>query len=80
MTIPKVSQLVARAVELATDAFDDDVAVTELRGLAQGDGPALERAMQVSLAQPISLVIRHRAIELLARVRYEDPSLPREMP
>jgi hypothetical protein len=29
--------------------------------------------MQVSLALAVSLAARHRAIELLARARYEDP-------
>jgi hypothetical protein len=55
---------------LATDAFDDDVAIAELRSLA--DDGALEQAIRACLAQPATLATRHRAIELLARVRYED--------
>jgi hypothetical protein len=76
MSGTKVEQLVARAMTLATDAFDDNAAMAELRGLATGDGRALEQAMKASLAQPASLASRHRAIELLARVRYEDPVTP----
>jgi hypothetical protein len=57
---------------LAVDAFDDDVAIAKLRGLAAGDEEALEQAMRACLAQAASLATRHRAIELLARVRYED--------
>lgn len=34
---------------------------------------ALEQAIRTCLAQPASLATRYRAIELLARVRYEDP-------
>ena len=71
-----VNQLVARAMTLAAVAFDDDAALAELRGLANGDKGALEQAIGVSLAQPASLASRHRAIELLARVRYEDPLSP----
>jgi hypothetical protein len=73
MTGTKANQLVARAMTLATDTFDDNAAMAELRGLANGDKGALEQAIRVSLAQPASLASRHRAIELLARVRYEDP-------
>jgi hypothetical protein len=57
---------------LATDAFDDDVAIAELRSLADADDGALEQAIRACLAQPATLATRHRAIELLARVRYED--------
>ncbi len=72
MTQTMTGRLVARAMMLATDAFDDDTAMAELRGLARGDDQALEQAVRTCLAQPASLAIRHRAIELLARVRYED--------
>jgi hypothetical protein len=72
MTTTTVEQLVVRAMTLATVAFDDDVAMAELGDLAQGDAQALEHAIRASLAQPVGLAIRHRAIELLARVRYED--------
>jgi hypothetical protein len=57
---------------LATDTFDDDVAITELRGLAAAENGALEQATRACLAQPADLATRHRAIELLARARYED--------
>jgi hypothetical protein len=65
---------------LATEAGDDETHVAELRGLAGGDDPALEQAIQASLAQPVSLAARHRAIELLARARYEDPWLRSPIP
>jgi hypothetical protein len=71
MTQTLVDRLAAQAMLLAIDAFDDD-AVTELRRLAGGDNQALEHAIPVCLAQPASLATRRRAIELLARVRYED--------
>jgi hypothetical protein len=80
MSATKVDLLVERAMMLGTDASDDDASIEELRGLAQGDESALERAMQVSLAQQVSLAARHRAIELLARARYEDRSLPSPTP
>jgi len=72
MTQILVDQLVARAMVLAIDAFDDDAAVAELWRLAGEDVQALDRAMPICLAQPASLATRRRAIELLARVRYED--------
>jgi hypothetical protein len=71
-----IGRLVARAMTLATDAFDDDAAMAELRNLAANDTQALEQAIRTCLAQPASLATRHRAIELLARVRYEDPPAP----
>jgi hypothetical protein len=71
-----LDRLVVRAMVLATDAFDDDVAMADLRGLAAGDEQVLEQAIRTCLAQPASLAIRHRAIELLARVRYEDAPPP----
>ena len=76
MSASKVDQLVERAMILGVDADDDSDSIAELRCLARGDELALERAMQASLAQPLSLAARHRAIELLARTRYEDPSPP----
>jgi hypothetical protein len=72
MTATLIDRLVARAMALA-EAFDDDVAIAELRGLAGRNDQALEQAIRTCLAQPASLATRHRAIELLARVRYEDP-------
>jgi hypothetical protein len=69
-----VDQLVARAMMLAIGPLDDDdAALAELRGLAASDDQALEQAIRTCLAEPASLAIRHRAIELLARVRYEGP-------
>jgi hypothetical protein len=50
------------------------VAMDELRSLARDDHQALEQAIRACLAEPASLATRHRAIELLARVRYEDIS------
>jgi hypothetical protein len=76
MTQTLIDRLVARAMTLATDAFDDDAATAELRGLACGDDQALEQAIRACLAQPTGLVTRHRAIELLARGRYEYPLAP----
>jgi hypothetical protein len=71
-----IDQLVARSMTLATNAFDDEAAIVELRDLAGYDGQALEQAIRTCLAQPASLAVRHRAIELLARVRYEDAPPP----
>jgi hypothetical protein len=78
MTVTLVAQLVARAMTLATDAdaVDGAAATAELRGLARSDDQALEQAIRTCLAQPANLATRHRAIELLARVRYEDPTAP----
>lgn len=72
MTATLIDRLVARAMRLATDAFDDDAAMAEVRELAGDNDQALEQAIRTCLAQPVSLATRHRAIELLARVRYED--------
>ena len=72
MTMFLADRLAARAMGLAIDAFDDDEAIAELRGLAAADEGALEQAIRACLAQPANLATRHRAIELLARVRYED--------
>ena len=76
MTTTLTSRLVTRAMMLAVDAYDDDTAIAELCGLAVGDEEALEQAMRACLARPASLATRHRAIELLARVRYEDATPP----
>jgi hypothetical protein len=72
MTQTLSDRLVMRAMVLATDAFDDDVAEAKLRQLAGGNIEALDRAISACLAQSASLATRRRAIELLARVRYED--------
>jgi hypothetical protein len=66
-----VDELVARAMVLAADAFDDDQAVAELRRLAAGDDQALDQAITACMAQPAGLSARRRAIELLARALYE---------
>jgi hypothetical protein len=66
-----VDELVARALTLAGDAYDDDHAVAELRRLADGDDQALDDAIPACLAQPASLAARRRAIELLGRALYE---------
>jgi hypothetical protein len=76
MTATLIDRLVAQAITLATDAFDDEAAMAELRDLAADDERAIEQAIRSSLAQPTSLATRHRAIELLARVRYEDARPP----
>jgi hypothetical protein len=70
----QTDRLVTRAMGLAIDACDDAAAMEDLRRLAHGDDHALEHAIRTCLAQPASLATRHRAIELLARVRYEDPT------
>jgi hypothetical protein len=72
MTQILIDQLVARSMTLADESLDEDMAMAELRQLA-GDGyQALEQAIRTCLAEPVSLGTRHRAIELLARARYED--------
>jgi L-asparaginase II len=76
MTAALMRRLVERAMTLASDTFDDDAAMAELRDLAGDDAQALERAIRTCLAQPTSLAVRHRAIELLARARYENPTAP----
>jgi hypothetical protein len=76
MTVTLIDQLVARAMTLATQAFDDSTAMAELCQLACDNNQALEQAIRTCLARPASLATRHRAIELLARVRYEDPRAP----
>jgi hypothetical protein len=68
-----IGRLVAEAMTIASDVHDDAAAIDKLRHLAEGDSQALEQAIRACLAQPASLASRHRAIELLARVRYEDP-------
>jgi hypothetical protein len=69
-------RLVERAMTLATHTFDDDTAMAELCQLAGDNNQALEQAIRICLAQPASLATLHRAIELLARVRYEDCTAP----
>jgi hypothetical protein len=76
MTATLISRLVERAMTLGSGTLDDDAAMAELRDLAGDNRNALEQAIRICLAQPASLATRHRAIELLARVRYEDPTAP----
>jgi hypothetical protein len=76
MTVTLTNRLAGRAMTLATEAFDDNMAMAELCQLAGDNNQALEQAIRICLAQPASLATRHRAIELLARVRYEDPTAP----
>jgi hypothetical protein len=71
-----VEQLVAVAMTHATDTFDDEVAIAQLRRLADDEQQALEQAIPTCLAQPTNLAARRRAIEFLARIRYEDPPAP----
>jgi hypothetical protein len=71
-----VEQLVSVAMGHATDTFDDEVATAQLRRLAGGDQQALEQAIPACLAEPAGLAARRRAIEFLARIRYEDPPAP----
>jgi hypothetical protein len=67
--------LTERAMALALDTFDDQAAVAELLDLAHGDKEALDRAIEVCLAQPTSLATRQRAIELLANALYGEPAV-----
>jgi hypothetical protein len=69
----RVERLVERAMALAIDEHDDDIAVARLAWLAQDDHAALEEAGEVCLGHTgVGLVVRGRAIGLLARVRYHD--------
>ena len=70
MTEGLKDRLVARAMALAVDAFDDDAATAELCRLAAGDLPAVDEAMPACMAVQADLATRRRAIELLAHVRY----------
>jgi hypothetical protein len=76
MSATLIGPLVDRAMTLASDTFDEDAALAELRDLAGANAQVLERAIRICLAQPASLATRHRAIELLARARYEAPTAP----
>jgi hypothetical protein len=69
----RVERLVERAMALAIDELDDDIAVARLAWLAQDDHAALEEAGEVCLGHTgVGLVVRGRAIGLLARVRHHD--------
>jgi hypothetical protein len=69
----KVERLVERAMTLAVDEHDDDLAVARLAWLAQNDHAALVEAGEVCLEHTeVNLVVRARATGLLARVRLHD--------
>jgi hypothetical protein len=69
----RVERLVERAMALAIDEHDDDIAVARLAWLAQEDQAALEEASEVCLGRTgVGLVVRGRAVGLLARVRPHD--------
>jgi hypothetical protein len=74
----RVERLVERAIALAVDERDDELAVARLAWLAQDDQAALEEAGEVCLGHPeAGLVVRARATGLLARVRHHDlPARP----
>jgi hypothetical protein len=69
----RVERLVERAMALAIDELDDDIAVARLAWLAQDDHAAVDQAGEVCLGHTgVGLVVRGRAIGLLARVRHHD--------
>jgi hypothetical protein len=69
----RVGRLVERAVALAVDERDDDLAVARLAWLAQDDHAALVEAGEVCLEHTEGdLVVRARAAGLLARVGDHD--------
>jgi hypothetical protein len=69
----RVGRLVERALALAIDERDDDLAVARLTWLAQDDQAALDQAGEVCLARAeADLVVRGRAAGLLARVAHHD--------
>jgi hypothetical protein len=69
----RAERLVERAIALAVDERDDDLAVARLAWLAQDDHAALEEAGEACLGHTeVNLVIRGRAAGLLAGVRHHD--------
>jgi hypothetical protein len=69
----RAERLVERAIALAVDERDDDLAVARLAWLAQDDHAALEEAGEACLAHTeVNLVVRGRAAGLLAGVRHHD--------
>jgi hypothetical protein len=76
--VSRVERLVERAIALAIDEHDDDLAVARLAWLAQDDQAALEQAGEVCLEHTgVGLVVRARAAGLLARVHHHDlPAQP----
>jgi hypothetical protein len=72
----KVARLVERAIALAVDEGDDDLAVARLAWLAQDDQAALEEAGDLCLDHPqVDVVVRARAAGLLAQVGRRPPSM-----
>ena len=75
----RVERLVERAMALAVEEYDDELAVARLAWLAHDDLVALDQACDRCLSYTdIDLGIRGRAIGLLARVLY--PDLPPDSP
>jgi len=71
----RVERLVERAIGLALDERDDDLATARLAWLARDDQAALDQAGQLCLEQPeVGLVVRARAAGLLARVNQATAS------
>jgi hypothetical protein len=69
----RAERLVERAIALAVDERDDDLAVARLAWLAQDDHAALEEAGEACLGHTeVNLVVRGRAAGLLAGVRHHD--------
>jgi hypothetical protein len=71
--VSRVERLVERAMALAIDEHDDELAVARLAWLAQDDHAAVDQAGEVCRGHAgVGLVVRGRAIGLLARVRHHD--------
>ena len=69
----RVERLAERAMALAIDELDDDIAIARLAWLAQDNHAAVDRAGEVCLGHTgVGLVVRGRAAGLLARVRHHD--------
>ncbi|HEX3213734.1 MAG TPA: hypothetical protein VH016_14285 [Actinomycetota bacterium] len=79
----RVERLVERAIALAVEERDDELAVARLAWLGRDDQAALDQAGQVSLEHTeADLVVRARAAGLLARVSHQQPATrpPRRPP
>ena len=71
----RVDRLVERAIALALEERDDDLAAARLTWLAQGDRAALDQAGELCLEHTgAGLVVRARAAGLLARVNQATAS------
>jgi hypothetical protein len=71
----RVDRLVERAIALALEERDDDLAAARLAWLAQDDRAALDQAGEVCLEHTeVGLVVRARAAGLLARVNQAPAS------